>query len=193
MAELARSSFNRLFWNADAGCLYDVVDGENRDRAIRPNQVFAVSLHHPVLDAERWSDVLRIVQRELLTPAGLRTLSPADPAYRPAYEGGVTSRDSAYHQGTVWLWLMGPFITAYVKSHGRSEASRQTATAWLRAFEPQMRMAGLGQLAEIANAEAPHKLKGCIAQAWSVAELLRAAVEDVFQCASTPSVVTASS
>jgi glycogen debranching enzyme len=181
-----------LFWNADNGCLFDVVDGEDRDGAIRPNQVFAISLHHPVLEEERWSDVLEVVMRELWTPTGLRTLSPRDPAYCSTYDGGVWSRDSAYHQGTVWPWLMGPFITAYVKLHGRSEAARETAAEWLRAIGPQMMMAGLGQIAEVADADAPHKPKGCIAQAWSVAELLRAAVEDVFQCTSAVSAIAAS-
>jgi predicted glycogen debranching enzyme len=192
MADLSHASFNRLFWNADNGCLFDVVDGEDRDGAIRPNQVFAISLHHPVLEEEHWSDVLEVVMRELWTPAGLRTLSPSDPAYRSTYDGGVSSRDSAYHQGTVWPWLMGPFITSYVRLHGRSEAAREAAAGWLRAFGPQMMVAGLGQIAEIADGDAPHKPKGCIAQAWSVAELLRAAVEDVFQCTSAVSAIAAS-
>jgi predicted glycogen debranching enzyme len=186
MADLARASFNRLFWNADKECLYDVVDGENRDSSIRPNQVFAISLHHAVLDEARWFHVMQVVRKELWTPSGLRTLSPKDAAYRPAYEGDVPSRDSAYHQGTVWAWLMGPFITAYVKLHGRSQTAREEAGEWLRGFGPQMMTAGLGQIAEIADAEAPHKPKGCIAQAWSVAELLRAAVEDVFQLSPAP-------
>jgi predicted glycogen debranching enzyme len=192
MADLARKNFNRLFWNAGAGCLYDVIDGDHRDGSIRPNQIFSISLHHPVLDEERWPDVVEVATRELLTPAGLRSLSPGDPSYRATYDGGVTSRDSAYHQGTVWPWLMGPFITAFVKAHGGSDAAREQAAEWLRGFASQMTIAGLGQIAELADADAPHKPKGCIAQAWSVAELLRAAVEDVYQLTPAASVAVGS-
>jgi glycogen debranching enzyme len=193
MANLSCASFNRLFWNADGGYLYDVIDGDLRDFAIRPNQIFAISLHHAVLSPDRWPRVVDVVTRELLTPVGLRTLSPRDPVYRPVYEGGVSSRDSAYHQGTVWPWLLGPFISAYVKTHGRSPASREIAAEWLRGFETRMSTAGLGQICEIADAEPPHSPKGCIAQAWSVAELLRAAVEDVYDLTPEASAVATSS
>ena len=125
--------------------------------------------------------MLEVVERELLTPCGLRTLSPRDSRYRARYEGGVWERDSSYHQGTVWPWLLGPFISAYVKAHGRSEESRMQARAWLDRMSEHTQVAGLGQISEVLDAEAPHEPRGCIAQAWSVAELLRAAVEDVFE------------
>jgi glycogen debranching enzyme len=126
------------------------------------------------------------VQRELLTPVGLRSLSPRDSRYRPRYEGGVYERDSAYHQGTVWPWLMGPFITAYLKVNQRSEAARQQAEKWLAGFSEHVTAAGLGHICEIADAEYPHTPRGCIAQAWSVAEILRTAVEDVYAAQSAP-------
>jgi predicted glycogen debranching enzyme len=180
LAVLARQSFNRLFWNEEAGCLFDVVDSDTCDGSIRPNQIFAISLHHAVLDDQRARRVLEVIKRELLTPVGLRSLSPRDPAYRLRYEGGVVSRDSSYHQGTVWPWLMGPFITAYLKVHAGDDVARRDCEQWLRGFGDHLLTAGLGHISEVADAEAPHHPGGCIAQAWSVAELLRAAVEDVF-------------
>ncbi len=181
LAGQARQSFANKFWNADAGCLYDVIDGELRDGSIRPNQIFAVSLDHPLLGRDQERQIVEAVERELLTPLGLRSLSPRDPNYRPHYEGGVRERDSAYHQGTVWPWLMGPFITAYIKVHERGAEAKRQAELWLRPFEEHLKTAGLGQISEIADAEQPHTPRGCIAQAWSVAELLRAAVEDVHE------------
>jgi glycogen debranching enzyme len=178
LAQKVRDRFNELFWNPKLNCLYDVVNGDSVDDSTRPNQIFALSLHHAILDPSRHRAVLEIVERELLTPMGLRTLSPCDPRYRPRYEGDVGSRDSAYHQGTVWPWLMGPFISAYVKNGG--PAAREQAARWLGSFAPHLNTAGLGYVSEIADAEPPFTPRGCIAQAWSVAELLRAAVEDVF-------------
>jgi glycogen debranching enzyme len=174
LAARASSSFHRQFWNST--CLADVIDGDTRDDSIRPNQIFAVSLTHSMLDAAQWRKVLEAVEHELLTPMGLRSLSPRDPKYRGRYEGDVKSRDSAYHQGTVWPWLMGPFLTAYVRVHG--DAGRGRAAALLEHFREVMRARGLGQVPEIADGDPPHDSRGCIAQAWSVAELLRAAVED---------------
>ena len=178
-AAQARESFEAQFWNAQAGCLYDVIHGDSRDASLRPNQIFAVSLHYDLMPLERQRSVVDTAERELLTPFGLRTLSPKDGRYRPRYEGGVRDRDGAYHQGTVWPWLMGPFLTAYVKVHGRSQESRKQARAWLAPFEEYARTAGLGQIPEIADGDPPHTPRGCIAQAWSVAELLRAAAENV--------------
>ena len=151
MADKARGSFRALFWNEQAGCLYDVVDGDARDAAVRPNQIFAVSLTHRLLEDGDARRVLEVVERELLTPAGLRSLSPHDPQYRGRYEGGVVSRDSAYHQGTVWPWLMGPFLTAYVRLKGGSEPAR-----WLGAFEETLRTGCLGQIGEVADGDAPY-------------------------------------
>jgi len=181
-----RNRFNEIFWNQDAGCLFDVIDGEARDGAIRPNQIFAVSLEHTMLAEERARRVVEVVRKELLTPLGLRSLSPRDSQYRSIYQGGVWERDSAYHQGTVWPWLMGPFLTAYVRVHGRSAEARFNASGWLEHFIDHLQTAGLGHISEIADAEAPYRPRGCVAQAWSVAELLRAALEDVYLAAPVP-------
>jgi predicted glycogen debranching enzyme len=181
LAKEAKDSFNAQFWNADAGCLYDVVDGEHRDASLRPNQIFAVSLHHGMLPPKKQRQIVEVLQRDLLTPLGLRSLSPSDPSYRPRYEGGVVERDSAYHQGTVWPWLIGPYISAYVKVHNRSKEARRQAELLLKPFEEHLRAAALGQISEIADADSPHEPRGCAAQAWSVGELLRAAVEDVYE------------
>ena len=180
MADKAETSFNKLFWNEQAGCLYDVIDGEIRDASIRPNQVIAISLTNTMVSKERAVSILRVIERELLTPRGLRTLSPSDQNYTGRYEGGPGSRDGAYHQGTVWPWLMGPYITAYVKTFGR-EAGRKFAAMWLENFQQHLQEACLGQVSEIFDGDAPHAPRGCVAQAWSVAELLRAIVEYVEQ------------
>ena len=176
LAGKAQASFNAQFWNENEGCLYDVIDGDQKDGAIRPNQIFAVSLHHAVLSQDRARGVVDVVQRELFTPVGLRTLSPRDSRYRGRYEGDSRQRDSAYHQGTVWPWLMGPFITAYIKVNG----ARQQAAEWLEVFRQSMATSSVGQISEVADGDFPHKPGGCIAQAWSIGELLRAAVEDVY-------------
>jgi predicted glycogen debranching enzyme len=181
LASLASEAFNCIFWNNDLRCLYDVVDDGWPDGSMRPNQIFAVSLHHSMLSAERARAVVETVERELLTPVGLRTLSPADPRYQGTYQGDQRSRDSAYHQGTVWPWLLGPFVSAYVKVNGGSEQSRSRANELLRGMEKHLTEAGLGQISEIFDGDAPHHPRGCFAQAWSVAEILRALCEDVYQ------------
>ena len=178
MAHRARVSFNQLFWNEDAGCLYDVVNGDTRDGAIRPNQILAVSLTNSMVSKDGALSILQVVERELVTPRGLRTLSPNDPNYIGRYEGDPRHRDGAYHQGTVWPWLMGPYITATVKTFG--ESGRQAAADWLQQFGKHLSEACLGQVSEIFDGDAPHSPRGCVAQAWSVAELLRAAIEDVY-------------
>ena len=179
----ASATFNKRFWNESIGCLYDVVENGHADGSLRPNQIFAVSLPHSMLPPEKARSVVETVQTELLTPLGLRTLSRHDPRYRAHYEGGVTERDTAYHLGTVWPWLMGPFITAYMKVNQRSEAARQQSETWLAAFSEHVTTTGLGHICEIADAEYPYTPRGCIAQAWSAAEILRAAVEDVYAAA----------
>jgi glycogen debranching enzyme len=184
LASLASETFNRIFWNSDFRCLYDVVNNDRTDGSIRPNQIFAVSLRHSMLSAERARAVVDIVKRELLTPVGLRTLSPADPRYRGTYEGDQRSRDSAYHQGTVWPWLLGPFVSAYVKVNGGSEQARSRARDMLRGIESHLTEAGLGQISEVFDGDAPRRPGGCFAQAWSVAEILRALCEDVYQLSS---------
>lgn len=180
IADRARASFNELFWNEQTGCLYDVVNGETRDASIRPNQVIAVSLPNTMLSKERAISVLRVIERELLTPRGLRTLSPTDPNYIGRYEGGPATRDGAYHQGTVWPWLMGPYITAHTRTFGK-KAGRQFASAWLENFQEHLHEACLGQVSEIFDGDSPHAPRGCVGQAWSVAELLRTIIEDVSQ------------
>jgi len=180
MAALTKWSFNRLFWNETGGYLYDVVNGGPPDASIRPNQIFAVSLPHSMLSPERAKQVVAVVQEHLLTPYGLRSLAPGDPQYRGRYTGDGASRDGAYHQGTVWPWLMGPFITAYIKVNGRSKAVRRQAEEWLATLKEHLSDAGLGHMSEIFDGDAPHRPVGCIAQAWSVAEVLRAAVEHVY-------------
>ena len=138
-----------------------------------------------MLSAEVARRVVQTVERELLTPYGLRSLARNEPQYRGRYEGDSLGRDGAYHQGTVWAWLMGPFITAYLKVNDRSSGSRARAEVWLMRFREHLSDAGLGQVSEIFDADPPHAPRGCIAQAWSVAELLRAAVEDVYNVALT--------
>lgn len=180
MAERAQRGFNEQFWNEELGCLYDLVDGDMRDASIRPNQIIAASLPHLMLSEERARRVVGVVERELLTPFGLRSLARGDAAYRGRYEGDGRSRDSVYHQGTVWAWLMGPFISAYVRAHGRSEESRRKAAAWLAPLGEHLSVAGLNHISEIFDGDEPHAPRGCAAQAWSVSEVLRAAVEDVY-------------
>lgn len=179
LADKARASFNRMFWNEEAGCLYDVINGDLRDASIRPNQILAVSLTNSMVTSKKARSILSVVERELVTPRGLRTLSTTDANYIGRYEGDPRSRDGAYHQGTVWPWLMGPYITAYVKTFGE-KAGRKFAIEWLSHFQDHLNEACLGQVSEIFDGDAPHSPRGCVAQAWSVAELLRAAVENVY-------------
>jgi predicted glycogen debranching enzyme len=170
-AERTRRSFNERFWYAKGGYLYDVVDGEQGDDpACRPNQVFAISLDHPILDRARWQPVLNVVQDRLLTPVGLRSLAPGHPDYKPRYFGDLRSRDAAYHQGTVWEWLIGPFIDAWLKLHPENKVG---ARHFLDGLIAQLGEACIGSLSEICDAEEPYTPRGCIAQAWSVAEVLR--------------------
>jgi predicted glycogen debranching enzyme len=181
LAALTSLAFNRTFWNEDARCLYDVVNGGPPDGSIRPNQIFAVSLHHSMLSEERARAVVEKVEKELLTPVGLRTLNRSDGRYRATYEGDQYSRDSAYHQGTVWPWLLGPFVSAYVRVNGGTAQARGRARDFLRGIEKHLTEAGLGQISEIFDGDVPHHPRGCFAQAWSVAEILRALCEDVYQ------------
>jgi predicted glycogen debranching enzyme len=172
-------SFNQRFWNPSAGCLFDVVDVDHQrgtaDRTLRPNQILAIGgLPYAVLDSERAGAVVSVVEAKLWTPLGLRTLSPDDERYVARYEGGVRSRDAAYHQGTVWPWLLGPFIEAWVRVHGGDDRARQEARE--RFFAPllaHLSQAGVGHISEIADAEPPHSPRGCPFQAWSVGEALR--------------------
>ena len=167
----ARESFNQRFWYEKGGYLYDVVDGERGDEpCCRPNQVFAISLPHPILDRERWDPVMQVVRERLVTPVGLRSLAPGDPDYKARYYGDLRARDAAYHQGTVWAWLIGPYIDAELKLPG---ADRAKLRELLAGFDQHLDEACVGQISEVFDAEAPFLPRGCVAQAWSVAEVLR--------------------
>jgi len=173
-AAAARSAFVAKFWNERERCLYDVVRDDWRDLAVRPNQIFAVSLPHSPLDDDRKRAVLECVQRNLLTPFGLRSLGPGHPSYRGRYEGGPFERDSVYHQGTVWAWLMGPFVEAYLRVNDFSVEAKSQMRGHLTSLIEHLDRAGIGFVSEIFDGDEPHMPRGCIAQAWSVAELLRA-------------------
>ena len=170
-ARQARESFNARFWYEPGQHLFDVIDGpKGDDSACRPNQLLAFSLKHPILDEARWPAVLEAAQAKLLTPVGLRSLSPDHPDYKPKYDGDLHARDAAYHQGTVWAWLIGPFIDAWLKLH---PDDFEGAGKFLDGFPPHLREACIGSISEIFDAEPPFTPRGCIAQAWSVAEVLR--------------------
>jgi predicted glycogen debranching enzyme len=170
-AEKARQSFNERFWYAKGGYLYDVVDGEKGDDpACRPNQLLAISLQHPILNQERWEAVVKTVHDKLLTPVGLRSLSSDHPDYKATYDGDLRARDAAYHQGTVWSWLIGPFIDAWIKVYPNE---RQASRRFLEGLRAHLSDGCIGSVSEIFDAEAPYKSRGCVAQAWGVAELLR--------------------
>ena len=176
----AIASFRDRFWYEQGGYLYDVIDGpEGNDASFRPNQLYVLSLVEGLVPRDRAQQILRLAEAQLLTPVGLRTLSPADSRYRPRYEGGVLERDGAYHQGTVWPFLLGPFVTAWMKTFGRSVAVRTQARGFLAGLEAHLSEGCLGQVSEIFDADAPHQQRGCFAQAWSVAEPLRALIEDL--------------
>jgi predicted glycogen debranching enzyme len=177
LAARVRASFSARFWNTRAGCLYDVIDGESRDASIRPNQIFAVSLDHHMLGPGQERSVVAVVKRDLLTPYGLRTLAPSDPHYRGKYVGGPLSRDGSYHQGTVWPWLLGPFLRAYLQVNQHSQAARDQAREWTSPLRRYLENDGMGQIPEVFDGDAPHRARGCIAQAWSVAELLRVSTD----------------
>lgn len=170
-AKRVRKSFNRRFWSEENGCLLDVVDGEHGDDpAIRPNQIFAISLRYPVLDEKHWAAVTAKVRNELLTPVGLRSLSRGHPDYKARYFGDLRARDAAYHQGTVWGWLIGPFVDAWLKVHPEDRAG---ARVFLSGLMEHLDHGCVGSISEVFDAEAPYTPRACIAQAWSVAEVLR--------------------
>jgi glycogen debranching enzyme len=174
-AESIRETFVQAFWNPQTLALFDRIEGEYKDPAIRPNQVFAISLPFSLLDLDQSYQLLDRVERDLLTPYGLRSLSPEDPAYRPTYEGGQYSRDGAYHQGTVWSWLQGPYLNALIRVRGGW--GQEMARTVLERMGAHLDQAGIGSISEIFDGDAPHAPRGCTAQAWSVAELLRVAHE----------------
>jgi len=169
-AEKVYRSFNEKFWNPSQGFLYDLLDEKDQpDETLRPNPLFSISLTHPVLRSDRWESVVRVVNDRLLTLVGVRTLDPTHPDYHPRYIGNRRERDAAYHQGMVWAWLIGPFLDAWMKVYN----DRARARTLLHGFEAHLRDAGIGTISEIFDGEFNHLPRGCIAQAWSVAELLR--------------------
>ncbi len=171
LADSVYTSFNARFWNAEQGFLFDVVDGESgNDAACRPNQLLAISLRYPVLDRNHWQAVVDVSEKRLLSPVGLRSLAPGHPDYKSRYFGDLRSRDAAYHQGTVWGWLIGPFIDAYLKLNPDDLAG---ARQRLEGFVPHLGEACIGSVSEVFDAEAPYTPRACIAPAGSVAELLR--------------------
>jgi predicted glycogen debranching enzyme len=171
LSDKAQESFNARFWNERSKALFDVVDGENGDDdAIRPNQLFAISLPHPILDPKRWKPVVDVVRDQLLTPYGLRSLSPNHPDCQPQYFGDLRARDLAYHQGTVWPWLIGPFVDAWQRVYpDRVQELRPIAVS----LGQHLASGCVGTISEIFDAEAPYTPRGCCAQAWSVGEALR--------------------
>ena len=183
MANLTRQSFNTKFWNPKQNCLFDVIDDKDPDASIRPNQIFAVSLDYTMLDKEKSQKVVDMVNRELVTPYGLRTLALGDPKFVGKCSGDSRSRDMAYHNGTIWPWLLGPYVTAYLKVNDYSAKAREQMlqNLILPLFTVGIHQDGLGTLNEIYDCDPPNEPRGCIAQAWSVAEPLRAYVEDILQ------------
>jgi glycogen debranching enzyme len=172
-------SFQEKFWNEQGGCLYDVIDVNHQvgevDAAFRPNQIFAVGgLPFQLVEGERARRIVSLVEKKLWTPLGLRSLAPGEPDYKPHYEGGVLQRDGSYHQGTVWPWLTGPFVEAWVGVRGNTtEARREARATFLTPLLGHLEEAGIGHISEIADAEPPHTPRGCPFQAWSVGEALR--------------------
>lgn len=179
LASRVRESFVKAFWISPYKGLADVLTGETqRDLSVRPNQIFAVSLPHSPLAADQQRAVVDVVRRELLTPLGLRTLATNEPGYKPRCVGGPYERDSAYHNGTIWPWLIGPYLSAYLRVSGSSGPAQAQARVWLEPLLKHMEQyACIGSITECANGDAPHTSVGAPAQAWSVAEVLRLAVE----------------
>jgi predicted glycogen debranching enzyme len=173
-ANATHSSFGSRFWNQQTGCLYDVLTPSANDAGIRPNQLFSVSLPFPLLERERAQSMVIVVRDQLLTPVGLRTLAPGDPAYRPRFAGDMRARDCAYHQGTVWPWLVGPYVAAYLYAFGRNNFSLANCDAILRGVENQFSACCVGSISEVYDAEPPQNPAGCPAQLWSVAQLILA-------------------
>ncbi|TET56917.1 glycogen debranching protein [Candidatus Bathyarchaeota archaeon] len=180
-AEVARKGFVEKFWNSEKNCLFDVINGEEKDASIRPNQILSVALDFSMLDPEKQSSIVAVVHEKLWAVYGLRTLSTDDSKYQGIYTGGWNARNYAYHNGTVWSWLVGPFVTSFLKIRNFNFNARKFAfKSFLEPlFSEQMLQAGLGTVSEIFDGDPPHLPRGCISQAWSVAEPLRAYVEDI--------------
>jgi predicted glycogen debranching enzyme len=186
LVNLARSvqqAFNQRFWNELAGCCFDVVGDQTSDASVRPNQVLAMSLPFPVLQPDRFERVLEALRRDLLTPYGLRTLSPREAGYVGHYSGGVVARDRAYHNGTVFTWLLGPYVSAILRVTGRGDEARQHARSLLQHCLDRFRGEGLGLINELFDGDSPHAPGGIIACPMATGELLRCYAEDIFELA----------
>jgi predicted glycogen debranching enzyme len=181
-ADNVAESFRDKFYNPQKNCLYDCVSGHGedwKDDSIRPNQVFAVSLTHTMLPPETEKGIVDIITEELLTPFGLRTLSPADSRYKGFYRGNTEQRDAAYHNGTVWPWLLGPYITAYARAYKDKAGTRDELRSLLKGIEEHLDAACIGTISEIFDGNDPHEPNGCVSQAWSVAEIMRSYIENI--------------
>ncbi len=178
-AHQVKKSFDQVFWNENGSCLYDVVNDTGKDDSIRCNQIFAVSLDFAVIEGEKAKKIVNVVWQQLYATYGLRSLSPNDKQYRCIYIGDQVARDGAYHQGTVWSWPIGHFISAYRKVNGYTQESQEIANKFIEPFKDHMQDACIGSISEIFDGDAPHTPRGCFAQAWSVAEVLRAYVEEI--------------
>jgi predicted glycogen debranching enzyme len=174
-AARAKLSFNALFWNESKGYLFDFVDGNTKNDDLRPNQVFALSLPFELVAEDKAKKILKHVKQQLLTPRGLRSLSPQHPDYKPYYHGDRWHRDAAYHQGTVWSFLLGPYVDAIIKLNDKK--GKAEATELINTFFTHLDEACVGSVSEIFDAESPHYPKGCVAQAWGVGEVLRVCLE----------------
>ena len=183
MAEKTKKSFTEKFWNPQKNSLFDVLEKSGPDSSLRPNQIIAVSLDFTMLDTDKNRKIVDFVQSQFLTPCGLRTLSRSDPRYKGIYDGVMSVRDQAYHNGAVWPWLLGPFITGYTKAWGNAAQNLEFVfkNFMQSLIEKEIYTAGLGTISEIFDGDPPHKPRGCISQAWSVAEPLRVYLEDMMQ------------
>ncbi|WHH60473.1 amylo-alpha-1,6-glucosidase [Petroclostridium sp. X23] len=178
LASNIKKSFEEKFWNEQKKCLFDTINNQMADEKVRPNQILAVSLPFPVLEGKKAKQVVSVVFQQLYTAYGLRSLTPLDPQYKGIYYGDQYNRDGAYHQGTVWSWLIGPFITAFRKVHGYSDESKEICLKLIEPFQDHLKDACVGSVSEIFDGNPPHIARGCFAQAWGVAEVLRAYVEE---------------
>ena len=174
-AQNVKQKFEEAFWYGEGRYFFDTVNGDIKDSSLRPNQILALGLPFPLVEGDKACKVLKAVQQALLTPRGLRSLSPQHQDYHPQYLGNPISRDSSYHQGTVWTWMLGPFIRALIRFEGKR--GRKRAREIIRGFETHLVEAGLGTISEIFDGEPPHGPRGCPAQAWSVAEILWSYIE----------------
>ncbi|MGE4283621.1 MAG: amylo-alpha-1,6-glucosidase [Clostridia bacterium] len=181
IASRTKESFEKEFWNEEKSCLFDTVNQDIKDDKIRPNQILAVSLPFPVLKGDKARSVVKTVYQQLYATYGLRSLSASEREYRGVYAGDSFARDGAYHQGTVWSWLIGPFVTAYRKVYGDSDESTSMCLRFIKPFQDHLGDACIGSVSEIFDGDAPDIPRGCFAQAWGVAEILRVYAEDILR------------